>query len=130
VSGRRNDHPNLFLAALAGEQFCYLTTMGRASGRPHEIEIWFAANAGLVYLLSELGERSDWIRNLRKEPEVRLRIGSEAFRGQARIATPGEEDLLARRLIAAKYEDWHEGESLPDWTQTATPVVIKMREGD
>jgi len=129
VSEPQNDHPNLSLAALASEQFCYLTTMGRASGRPHEIEIWFAANAGLVYLLSELGERSDWIRNLRKDPEVRLRIGSETFRGQAHIATPGE-DLLARRLIAAKYEDWHEGESLPDWTQTATPVVIKIREGE
>ena len=26
----------------AGEQFCYLTTTGRVTGRPHEVEIWFA----------------------------------------------------------------------------------------
>ena len=26
----------------AAEQYCYLTTTGRVSGRPHEIEIWFA----------------------------------------------------------------------------------------
>jgi hypothetical protein len=24
------------------EPFCYLTTVGRVSGRPHTIEIWFA----------------------------------------------------------------------------------------
>jgi hypothetical protein len=27
---------------LAGEDYCYLTTTGCLSGRPHEIEIWFA----------------------------------------------------------------------------------------
>jgi hypothetical protein len=27
---------------LADEEFCYLTTTGRVTGRPHEIEIWFA----------------------------------------------------------------------------------------
>ncbi|MGH2498889.1 MAG: hypothetical protein ACRDF0_02165 [Candidatus Limnocylindria bacterium] len=27
---------------LAGEAFAYLTTIGRGSGKPHTIEIWFA----------------------------------------------------------------------------------------
>lgn len=31
------------LAQLANEDFCYMTTTGRVSGRPHEIEIWFGA---------------------------------------------------------------------------------------
>lgn len=130
MSEHQNGLLDLSFAALAGEQFCYLTTTGRASGRPHEIEIWFAANGGRVYVLAELGERADWVKNLRKEPEVGLRIGSVSFSAQARIATPGEEDRLARRLIAAKYESWHEGGALPDWTQTATPVVIQIRAGD
>ena len=30
------------LRALADEDFCYLTTTGRVTGRPHEIEIWFS----------------------------------------------------------------------------------------
>ena len=28
--------------ALAGETYCYLTTTGRVTGKPHTIEIWFA----------------------------------------------------------------------------------------
>jgi hypothetical protein len=27
---------------LAGEQYCYLTTTGRVTAKPHTIEIWFA----------------------------------------------------------------------------------------
>jgi len=110
----------------AGEQFCYLTTRGRVSGQPHTIEIWFATSAGRVYLLSELGEQADWVKNLRQEPEVTLRLGSLAFRAQAHVASPGDEALLARRLIAAKYEGWREGESLSDWAQTATPIVLEI----
>lgn len=114
------------LKALAGEQFCYLTTTGRISRRPHEIEIWFVASAGRAYLLSELGERADWVKNLRRQPAVTIRIGSTLFDGQARIASPGNEDLRARRLLTAKYEGWREGAPLPDWAQTATPVVIEI----
>ena len=37
---------------LGSEDFCYLTTTGRTSGKPHEIEIWFALRDGTLYLLS------------------------------------------------------------------------------
>ena len=36
---------------LAGEDFCYLTTVGRRSGKRHTIEIWFARENGALYLL-------------------------------------------------------------------------------
>ncbi len=34
------------------EQFCYLTTTGRKTGRPHTIEIWFGFANDTFYLLS------------------------------------------------------------------------------
>ena len=43
---------------LKDEDFCYLTTRGRVTGRPHEIEIWFAVDGDTVYLLSGGGDRS------------------------------------------------------------------------
>src|SRR5438128_3103033 len=52
------------LSTLATEPFCYLTTIGRGSGRPHTIEIWFALHGATVYLLSGGGEGSDWVKNL------------------------------------------------------------------
>ena len=38
--------------SLADEQFCYLTTTGRVSGEPREIEIWFALEATTLYMLA------------------------------------------------------------------------------
>ena len=107
--------------------FCYLTTTGRVSGRPHEIEIWFALQGSTVYMLSEMGERADWVKNLRKTPSVRVRIGALTYPGVARWLAPEEpEDGLARRLIAAKYEGWREGEALPEWVREALAVAVDL----
>jgi hypothetical protein len=37
---------------LGDADVCYITTNGRTTGRPHEIEIWFAIRKGTLYLLS------------------------------------------------------------------------------
>jgi deazaflavin-dependent oxidoreductase (nitroreductase family) len=75
---------NSLLASLAKEDYCYLTTTGRVSGRPHEIEIWFGLQNSTLYLLSGGGEASDWVKNLLKNPSVTVRIGKCTFAGTAR----------------------------------------------
>ena len=45
---------------LADEQYCYLTTTGRVTGRPLEIEIWYALEGAPLYMLSD-SDRSDWV---------------------------------------------------------------------
>jgi len=55
---------------LKHEEYCYLTTMGRITGKPHEIEIWFGLNDFTLYLLSGGGIKSDWVKNLLKNPSV------------------------------------------------------------
>ncbi len=40
MKDKDDDMAKLF-ASLATENYCYLTTIGRVSGNPHEIEIWF-----------------------------------------------------------------------------------------
>lgn len=58
---------------LARELFCYLTTTGRVTGKPHEIEISFGVEGGSLYLLSERGWKSDWVKNIKKNSNVRVR---------------------------------------------------------
>ncbi len=106
------------------ESFCYLTTVGRRSGRPHTIEIWFAEHAGRVYLLAGGGRRSDWVRNLEVNGDVDLRVGPRSGRATASIVTDPEEDARARRLLAAKYQGWREGAALSEWARTALSVAI------
>ncbi len=84
--------------------FCYLTTTGRRTGRPHAIEIWFARSGPTIYLLAGGGEGSDWVRNLMEEPSVVVRVGDKDGRGRARLLSVGsDEDAEARRLLLRKY---------------------------
>src|SRR5258706_8175891 len=42
------------------EPFLYLTTVGRTSGLPRTIEIWFVSLGGRHYLVSERRDASHW----------------------------------------------------------------------
>lgn len=114
------------LNSLAGESFCYLTTTGRVTGRPHEIEIWFSLvpETQTLYMLSGGGDRSDWVKNLRRNPEVTVRIAGERLGGRAREAGDAEEDELARRLLVEKYES--SPGSLANWRRRALPVAVDL----
>ena len=115
------------------EQYAYLTTVGRRTGRPHTIEIWFAELDGTLYLLSGGADRSDWVRNLRREPRVRVRLGGPrelradlegTFEAIAREVVDPAEDESARRVMAAKYRGWKPGEPLDDWAASALLVAL------
>jgi deazaflavin-dependent oxidoreductase (nitroreductase family) len=113
-------------ARLAGEDYCYLTTTGRVSGRPHEIEIWFAAQERTIYMLSGGGERSDWVKNLQANPAVTVRIGGQTIAGRARIVSDWVEDALARRLLADKYGEYEDDGQPTEWARTALPVAVDL----
>jgi deazaflavin-dependent oxidoreductase (nitroreductase family) len=116
----------------ASAAFCYLTTTGRVSGRPHTIEIWFARRGETLYLLSGGGDRADWVRNLRRHPAVVVRIGrrqAEALPGRARVLDPGSpEDELARDLLVEKYQRGYGGD-LSGWRRSSLPVAVDLEGG-
>ena len=115
------------MEAWTSEPFCYVTTTGRVTGRPHTIEIWFAAHGSTLYLLSGGGERSDWVRNIGRDPEVGVRVGGREVRGRARTVDDPEEDELARRLVHDKYAPGYGGD-LTSWRRSALPVAIDIPE--
>ena len=113
-------------ARLGKEDYCYLTTTGRVSGRPHEIEIWFGAQHKTIFLLSG-SQSSDWVKNLLKDPAVTVRIAKHTFTGTARLVSDKDEDLTARYLVAEKYQEWEEGKTLSRWARTALVIGIDLR---
>jgi deazaflavin-dependent oxidoreductase (nitroreductase family) len=101
-----------------------VTTIGRRTGRPHRIEIWFAAQDGRLYLLSGSRERSDWVRNVQENAQVTVELGDERHAGAARVLQPGTvEDQRARELLVCKYP---EGDNLDEWGRNALPVLIEF----
>jgi deazaflavin-dependent oxidoreductase (nitroreductase family) len=110
---------------LADEQYCYLITTGRVTGRPHRIEIWFAIDQDTLYMLSGGGDRSDWVKNLRRDPEVRLQIRSGNFPGRARIVTDPTESERARALVYDKYAPGYRGD-LTSWRSRSLPIAVDL----
>lgn len=110
---------------LGSESFCYLTTTGRVSGKPHTIEIWFALQEATVYMLSGGRARSDWVKNLRRNPTVSVRIKDLVFPGRARVVTDPEEDTLARAMLLEKYAPGY-ARDLTTWGRTALPIAVDV----
>ena len=118
--------PSDLLVAHAGDSVCHLQTTGRTSGRPRTIEIWFATDGSRIYLLAGGRDRAHWVRNLRIEPRVRVRIGGRTIEGRARVIEGEPAEMVARRLLAAKYQRWTDGAPLSSWAAGSLPVEIVL----
>jgi deazaflavin-dependent oxidoreductase (nitroreductase family) len=111
---------------LAGEDFAYLTTIGRKTGRRHRIEIWFALRGRRIYLLSGGGDSADWVRNIIWNGRVRIQVGSRGVAARGRIVKRPAEDRLARELLDEKYMGWRPGKKLSSWARNALAVAIDL----
>jgi deazaflavin-dependent oxidoreductase (nitroreductase family) len=88
----------------------YLTTAGRVTGQPREIEIWFTEHGGRFYLIAER-ESANWVRNIQSQPQVKVRVGYAEFNAIARVVHNDREPQLAttvKALFDAKY-GWSDG---------------------
>ncbi len=107
--------------------FTYLTTTGRVTGNSHTVEIWFALDphdAARLYMLAGGGRKTDWVRNLARNPAVTLKLGDILYPATAAALAPDDAtDATARRLLVEKYAKAHE---LDDWGRTALPVVFVL----
>lgn len=91
--------------------FLYLTTTGRRSGLPREIEIWFTEYNARFYVIAEHRERAQWVCNIQADPRVRVRVGDRLFDATARPISDAHEPDLVRTikgLSDAKY-GWSDG---------------------
>jgi deazaflavin-dependent oxidoreductase (nitroreductase family) len=113
------------VASLDDQDFAYVTTTGRVTGMPREIEIWFALEGDTIYLLSGTGDRAHWVRNLRRDPRAQVRIADRVFAGRARFVSDPKEDARARVLLGTKYDEGEDSE----WRRTALAVAIDLSPG-
>jgi deazaflavin-dependent oxidoreductase (nitroreductase family) len=114
------------------DDYCYLTTRGRVSGQPHEIEIWFAVDRGgdpargtTLHLLAGAGDASDWVRNLMADAAVTVRVRDVVYEGHGRVVSDTDEERRARDTVFAKYQPRNAGE-LVTWRERALPIAIDL----
>ena len=90
--------------------YLYLTTTGRVTGQPRQIEIWFTEHCGRFYLVAER-ESASWVRNIQSRPEVKVRVGYAEFNAIGRVVHNDREPQLTatvKALFDAKY-GWSDG---------------------
>lgn len=95
---------------MAPPSYLYLTTTGRRTGLPREIEIWFTSHNGCYYVIAEF-TTSHWVRNIQANPSVTVRLGGHRFPATARIIHAELEPQLhaaVRQLSSDKY-GWGDG---------------------
>jgi deazaflavin-dependent oxidoreductase (nitroreductase family) len=111
---------------VAADDYCYLTTTGRRSGRSHRIEIWYAAEGGSLYLLSGGGRSADWVQNLLADSSVQVELDGAECTARARVLDDGgDEEKRARSLVYAKYAPRSDSD-LTDWRERALPVALDL----
>jgi deazaflavin-dependent oxidoreductase (nitroreductase family) len=91
-----------WLAAHADTENCYLGTIGRRSGRTHEVEIWFGVVDDVLYMINGSGA-ADWYRNAMADPRVTVRIGDKQRVGVAAPVTDADLRRRVGELMEAKY---------------------------
>ncbi len=76
-----------FRTALQGTQIIEITVTGRTSGRSLSYPVWFALDGDKLYLIPVKGSDTDWYKNLRKRPSIRLEARGKTFTTSARLLT-------------------------------------------
>jgi deazaflavin-dependent oxidoreductase (nitroreductase family) len=62
-----------------------LETRGQRSGRPRVTPVGYSREGSAVWIVSEHGRRADYVRNIEKEPNVRMKIRGRWHRGRAQV---------------------------------------------
>ena len=77
-----------FSAGLQNTNEIEITVTGRTSGRSHSYPIWFALDGKKLYLIPVRGSDTEWYKNVRKTPTIRLTVrGGKALTASARLIT-------------------------------------------
>jgi len=75
-----------------------LETTGRTSGLPRRTPVGGRRVGGSFWLVSEFGERSQYVRNIKADPRVRVRIRGRWHAGTAHLMPDDDTAVRLRSL--------------------------------
>jgi deazaflavin-dependent oxidoreductase (nitroreductase family) len=111
---------------------CDITTVGRRSGAPRRIEIWYFVVDGHVYITGTPGPR-DWLANLGAEPRFIFHVKEGASADLAARAAVIDDHAERRRIMGAvmRENDWFRSQTfdLDAWVAGSPLVAVSFEEG-
>jgi deazaflavin-dependent oxidoreductase (nitroreductase family) len=130
---------------LLGTTFMLLVHTGRKTGQPHLMTAmvmrWNPSTREVV-IFSGWGPNSDWVRNLRARPALRVEVGRESYTPQHRFLSEDESvavtsDFVRRHpyrvWLATRILDWpdlHSETAVRDFVGTHPFVALRPADTD
>src|SRR6266568_4555075 len=90
-----------FRTALQSANEIEITMTGRTSGRSLSYPVWFVLEGEKLYLLPARGSDTDWYKNMRKTPTIRLEARGKTF---TTSATPITNEAQVGKVVK-KFQD-------------------------
>ncbi len=92
-----------FRSALQGINEIEITVTGRTSGRSLTYPIWFTLDGDKLYLIPLKGSDTEWYKNVRKQPSIRLTARGKTLTASPRFLTDQAQLDKVLEQFRAKY---------------------------
>ena len=107
------------IATLASTRTIDLTTIGRKTGQPRTIEIWWFRIDGRFIITGTPGRR-DWYANVLNNPNIIVSTSIGRFPG---IAVPIEHEQIRRAVFTDPSVGWYATQAELDRLVNTSPMV-------
>ena len=88
----------LLRRGLAPPVWALLETTGRRSGRPRQTPVGNGLSGDVFWLVAAHGRQADYVRNLERDPAVRVKIGRRWHTGTATVLDDDDAGARSRML--------------------------------
>ena len=115
--------------ALATDQVIDITTIGRKSGEPRRIEIWFHNLDGRLYITGTPGRPRDWLANMLAHPDFTFHLKESTQADLPARAVPITEAGERREVLTAILQKLGRDEAdVEEWVAESPLVAVVLGE--
>jgi deazaflavin-dependent oxidoreductase (nitroreductase family) len=107
------------LETLARHQTIRMTTIGRRSGKPRRVEIWWFRVDGRFVITGTSGRR-DWLANLVADPRLTVHVAGHDIEATATRITDAS---FRRKVFTRPQTSWYTSQAELDHLVESAPMV-------
>src|SRR3954468_12551588 len=85
-------------AGVVPRGWALLETAGRVSGRPRRVPVGNGLRGAHFWIVAEHGRHADYVRNIERDPRVRVKVGRRWHTGTAHVLADDDPRARLRRL--------------------------------
>lgn len=113
---------------LLGRTFMLLVHAGRKTGQPHlmtAMVMRYDPATREVVIFSGWGPDSDWVRNIRARPALRVEVGRESYTPQHRFLSEDESVAVARDFVHGHPYRVRLASRILDWPDLRSEAALR-----